>query len=159
MGQQQLLLLVLGIVIVGLAVVVGISSFDENNVKSNADAIATDLLRMASDAQAWALKPEIAGGKAATQGIEDANLIFDLGYHAVNGHVVNANAWYYIENNTDDCEPITMPEGAGSDGPLYIKGYNPSTRVIACVRVTGTDDASIGLSINYDGERIYVPGT
>jgi Tfp pilus assembly ATPase PilU len=35
MGQQQLLLLVLGIVIVGLAVVVGIQAFSENQKQAN----------------------------------------------------------------------------------------------------------------------------
>ena len=62
MGQQQLLLLVLGIVIVGLAVVVGINAFSENRTKSNADALVTDGLRIASDVQAWALKPGQFGG-------------------------------------------------------------------------------------------------
>ena len=62
MGQQQLLLLVLGIVIVGLAVVVGINAFSENRIKSNADALVTDGLRIASDMQAWALKPTQLGG-------------------------------------------------------------------------------------------------
>ena len=51
MGQQQLLLLVLGIVIVGLAVVVGIQAFSENQKKSNADALVNDAIRIASYAQ------------------------------------------------------------------------------------------------------------
>ena len=54
MGQQQLLLLVLGIVIVGLAVVVGIQAFGENQRKANNDALINDGIRIASDAQAWA---------------------------------------------------------------------------------------------------------
>ena len=62
MGQQQLLLLVLGIVIVGLAVVVGIQAFGENQKKANADALTNDAIRIASDAQAWALKPAAFGG-------------------------------------------------------------------------------------------------
>jgi hypothetical protein len=62
MGQQQLLLLVLGIVIVGLAVVVGIQAFGENQKKSNQDALVNDGVRFASDAQAWALKPAAFGG-------------------------------------------------------------------------------------------------
>ncbi len=62
MGQQQLLLLVLGIVIVGLAVVVGIQAFGENQKKSNQDAMVNDGIRIASDAQAWALKPAAFGG-------------------------------------------------------------------------------------------------
>ena len=56
MGQQQLLLLVLGIVIVGLAVVVGIQAFSENQKKANSDALVNDAIRIASDAQAWKLK-------------------------------------------------------------------------------------------------------
>lgn len=62
MGQQQLLLLVLGIVIVGLAVVVGIQAFDENQKKANSDALVNDVVRIASDAQAWNLKPTAFGG-------------------------------------------------------------------------------------------------
>ena len=62
MGQQQLLLLVLGIVIVGLAVVVGIQAFGENQKKANSDAMTNDVIRIASDAQAWNLKPTAFGG-------------------------------------------------------------------------------------------------
>lgn len=66
MGQQQLLLLVLGIVIVGLAVVVGIQAFGENQKKANQDALVNDGVRIASDAQAWALKPAAFGGGASS---------------------------------------------------------------------------------------------
>ena len=62
MGQQQLLLLVLGIVIVGIAIVVGINAYSENSVKSNFDALLQDGLRIASDAQSWKSKPELFGG-------------------------------------------------------------------------------------------------
>ena len=64
MGQQQLLLLVLGIVIVGLAVVVGIQAFGENQKKANSDALVNDGVRIASDSQAWRLKPDAFGGGA-----------------------------------------------------------------------------------------------
>ena len=57
MGQQQLLLLVLGIVIVGLAVVAGINAFDENQQKSSEDALTNEGFRLASDAKAWYNKP------------------------------------------------------------------------------------------------------
>ena len=63
MGQQQLLLLVLGIVIVGLAVVVGIQAFSENQKKANADALLLTAMRIATDAQAWLQKPEALGGR------------------------------------------------------------------------------------------------
>ena len=71
MGQQQLLLLVLGIVIVGLAVVVGIQAFGENQKKANSDALVNDAVRIASDAQAWKLKPAAFGGGAADADFTD----------------------------------------------------------------------------------------
>ena len=68
MGQQQLLLLVLGIVIVGLAVVVGIQAFSENQKKANADALVMTSMRIASDAQAWLRKPAAFGGAVSATG-------------------------------------------------------------------------------------------
>ena len=79
MGQQQLLLLVLGIVIVGLAVVVGIQAFSENQKKANADALVNDVIRIASDAQAWKLKPQAFGG-GANETMFDTLTLTQLGY-------------------------------------------------------------------------------
>lgn len=66
MGQQQLLLLVLGIVIVGIAVVAGIQAFSEGKSKSERDAAAGDAMRIVSDIQAWMMKPAAFGGGAGT---------------------------------------------------------------------------------------------
>ena len=74
MGQQQLLLLVLGIVIVGLAVVAGIQAFAENQKKANADALLNDGIRVASAAQAWYLKPAAFGGPEDGESLADARL-------------------------------------------------------------------------------------
>ncbi len=65
MGQQQLILLVLATIIVGLAIVVGIRAFNENNIKSNSDAMMQDAVRIANDAQAWKQKPAPFGGQAS----------------------------------------------------------------------------------------------
>lgn len=62
MGQQQLILLVLATVIIGIAIVVGIRAFTENDAKANADAMMQDAVRMASDAQAAVRKPDPFGG-------------------------------------------------------------------------------------------------
>ncbi len=73
MGQQQLLLLVLGIVIVGLAVVVGIQAFSENQKKANADALVMTSMRIASDAQAYLRKPPQFGGAPLDNGNRRTN--------------------------------------------------------------------------------------
>jgi hypothetical protein len=93
MGQQQLLLLVLGIVIVGLAVVVGIQAFGENQKKANADAITNDVIRIASDAQAWSLKPTaFGGGNGAFTGVTFEKLGYAMSGTGINGVYTNLNA-------------------------------------------------------------------
>ncbi|MEL7362039.1 MAG: hypothetical protein AAFN13_08195 [Bacteroidota bacterium] len=62
MGQQQLLLLVLSIVIVGLSVVNGIQAFTENDRKARIDRYFTNVNRIAADALAWKAKPRALGG-------------------------------------------------------------------------------------------------
>jgi len=65
MGQQQLILLALAVVIVGGAIVVGIRAFNENSLKSNADAMMQDAVRIANDLQAWKQKPAPFGGQGS----------------------------------------------------------------------------------------------
>ena len=62
MGQQQLLLLVLGIVIVGLAVVIGIEQFSEGSRKADVDRLSAVAVRMATGAAAWRQTPGATGG-------------------------------------------------------------------------------------------------
>lgn len=62
MGQQQLLLLVLGIVIVGLAVVAGLEVFDRVESESEFDAMTLLATDVADDLQAWYFKAPVMGG-------------------------------------------------------------------------------------------------
>ena len=81
MGQQQLLLLVLGIVITGLAVVAGLQAFAVNQKKANIDALQLTSTRIASDAQTWLQKPSIFGGGTPLTGQTPQNfagLLLDL---------------------------------------------------------------------------------
>lgn len=64
MGQAQLLLIVLGVVLVGVAIVAGIQAYSTNNEKANIDAQTHDIMRIASDIQSWAQKPVQFGGPA-----------------------------------------------------------------------------------------------
>ncbi|RJP81058.1 MAG: hypothetical protein C4524_02585 [Candidatus Zixiibacteriota bacterium] len=62
MGQQQLLLLVLSVIIVGIAIVVGITMFNDQSASANLDAVCNDLTNLASRAQQYAIRPEAMGG-------------------------------------------------------------------------------------------------
>lgn len=57
MGQQQLLLIVLSIVVVGLAIIVAINVFLSSSVQTNRDALIHDLYNLAFRADEYFKKP------------------------------------------------------------------------------------------------------
>jgi len=62
MGQQQLLLIVLGVIIVGIAVVVGINLFNANAEESTKDGVVSDCTNLGAMAQQYYKKPTSMGG-------------------------------------------------------------------------------------------------
>ncbi|MEM8602025.1 MAG: hypothetical protein AAGF99_19070 [Bacteroidota bacterium] len=74
MGQQQLLLLVLGIVIVGLAVVTGIQAFEENSRKARYDRFTEQAVAVAGDVIAWYQRPTALGGFGRGIDVVNSNL-------------------------------------------------------------------------------------
>ncbi|MEJ2634401.1 MAG: hypothetical protein P8184_03805 [Calditrichia bacterium] len=66
MGQQQLLLIVLGIIIVGIAIAVGVNMFQSSAVDTNRQAMIGDLANLAAKAQRYYRTPTELGGGAQT---------------------------------------------------------------------------------------------
>ncbi len=133
MGQQQLILLVLATVIVGLAVVVGIRAATENKAKANADALTQDLVRIASDAQMWKEKPQPFGGQDPSLKTDSANFsgvtLQSLGYPTSGTPAIytNTNGTYQVS----------------TQNPLKLVGYNGENAVTVCVEgVTDRDISS-----------------
>ncbi len=62
MGQQQLMLVILSVVIIAIAVAVGMSIFRDNAVGSARDAVVNDLVGLAGRAQAYYRRSKITGG-------------------------------------------------------------------------------------------------
>lgn len=62
LGQQQLLLIVLGLIIVGVAIIVGINLFTANAVEAKRNGLTNELLHMASLAQQYYKTPIAFGG-------------------------------------------------------------------------------------------------
>ena len=62
MGQQQLLLIILGVIIVGIAIAVGLSLFSAQSVQSNRDAMINDLNNLAAQAYQFRIRPTSMGG-------------------------------------------------------------------------------------------------
>jgi hypothetical protein len=62
MGQQQLLLIILGVIIVGIAIAVGLTMFTAQSVGANRDAIIADMTNLAANAYQHWVSPETMGG-------------------------------------------------------------------------------------------------
>lgn len=62
MGTQQMLLIIVGLIIVGVAITVGITQFGADNVSSNKDGLTNDLQNLAADAANFRSRPTTMGG-------------------------------------------------------------------------------------------------
>jgi hypothetical protein len=62
MGQQQLLLIILGVIIVGIAIAVGLQLFQSGSIGANSDAIINDMMNIAAHADQYRIRPESMGG-------------------------------------------------------------------------------------------------
>lgn len=66
MGTQQLLLIVLGVIIVGVAIAVGITIFNNQAYNNNRQAVATELNTYGTSAMQWWKTPTSQGGAGRT---------------------------------------------------------------------------------------------
>jgi len=66
MGQQQLLLIILGVIIVGIAIAVGISQFGAHSTQANKDGVTSSLVNVAANAYQFKIRPTTMGGGGGT---------------------------------------------------------------------------------------------
>jgi hypothetical protein len=113
MGQQQLLLLVLSTVIVGLATVAGIQAFSENQEQATRDALSQRALTIASDINALAAEPTQMGGVDTTASSLQSTVVNRAGYETVS-----------ITRGQSSTTGIAAP-GAGDGAGCTIGGSDP----------------------------------
>jgi hypothetical protein len=94
MGQQQLLLVILGVLIVGVAISVGIMMFKGNAVESSRTAIINDLSYFAMRARQMYFKPKTLGGSEHDFSGITLNMLTPLSQ--------NENGRYFIESAGKD---------------------------------------------------------
>ena len=136
MGQQQLLLLVAGVVIVGLAVMGGFYAAEEALKRNAADVIVGRSLSIATDAVYWKAKNDpFVGGNATYDGLEAGGM-----------------AKLFIGEETEDgVFQITRAEGTDLEITAVSKRY-PEIGV----RVTVANNEIVNTTINYGG-AISIP--
>ena len=102
MGQTQLLLIVLGVLLVGVAIFVGLTMFSSNAEETSRLAMINDLSNFAQGARVWYNKPVSQGGGGKSFNSVTIGNVFPM--------VENANARYFIQSASGD---LCVIEGVG----------------------------------------------
>jgi len=145
MGQQQLLLIVLGVIIVGIAIAVGITMFRSNSITSNRDQVISDLNNLAAQAQQYYRKPtSMGGGSQSFVGFKpDSGMVNDAnGFYKAGGNGTSQPTISSLTLTKGDTTSVAAGDVSATDGGFYILGQgntmgNNSTKPVgACSYVT-----------------------
>ena len=133
MGQQQLLLIILGVIVVGIAVAVGITMFQDNAVSANRDAVVNDLVNLAARAQQFYRRPTSLGGgqnnfAALIPGAGGISKLVNVPTTATSWQ--NANGTYTIQSSVDS---FVVLRGIGNED-----GNTPGQKVQVTMTVRAT---------------------
>ena len=127
MGQQQLLLVILVTILVGVATIVAINTMQKARSNSNETALRQDILMIFNDAQIYYNKSEmVGGGSNSFDGISQQNIL------SVEPH--NENGSYTIS-------------GSGNTLTVSGTGKDENVEVIAIATMNG-DGMDVSWSIN-----------
>lgn len=96
MGQQQILLIVLGVIIVGIAIILGIAMFRQNSIDGKRDLLINEGITVANNAREYFHKPTPYGGGGYS---------FD-GWLIPSQMETSANGSYTATVNSDNVEII-----------------------------------------------------
>lgn len=144
MGQQQLLLVILVTIIVGIATVVAINTFGSAADSANVDAVRQDMAQIAASSQGYYAKPNaLGGGNQSFTGITFDGMAFPSNNTSSDGlTAVNENGTYVlVAQASGDSLQIT---GYPSSDPGYTgDASTSSTSGGSVVGTAGADTYSI----------------
>lgn len=121
MGQQQLLLVILVTIIVGIATVVAINTFSSASDSANLDSVRNDVVTFASSAQGYYMKPTMLGGGGNSfNGITFNQVAFPTdGINGTGLVAFNSNGHYTI-SGSDTTITMTAIPSSRADGPMSL---------------------------------------
>ena len=134
MGQQQLLLVILVTIIVGIATVVAINTFGSAADSANIDSVRQDIATFAASAQGYFMKPEMLGGGGGDwEGITFNTVAFPADEVNSGGlEAINANGVYTFTAPaaTDTTFLLTGHPASRIDGPV-VSGATATNALVA----------------------------
>ncbi len=139
MGYQQILMLVLGVIIIGLSVVVGLTMFTQQMTNINRQSIISDMNIFAGVANAYYNSPANYGGGNRIWNVDAMGLWFGHNSDAANNSISNDNGTYIFSADGDVLTVVGTGTQIGNDG---------SENVQAILQLTGQDGEIVTTIIN-----------
>ncbi len=138
MGQQQLLLVILVTIIVGIATVVAINTFSSAAASANLDAVRQDVAAFTSGAHGYAMKPTMFGGGNNTfTGLEFGKMTFQANHSEDGLSAVNENGTYVI-TDVQPTQVTLRAYPAAQDGYVADPPEGPYFEIVIRFASTGT---------------------
>lgn len=136
MGQQQVLLIVLSVILVGIAISVGITLFRSYSVTASQDAIIMDIMNLGSTAYQYRIRPRsMGGGGGDYDGFEDHFAQLPEGFRD------NDNAEYSVEivDGDNNHNIVITGESKTKPGAKIIITYNSQLQMVGDIVKEGWD--------------------
>lgn len=116
MGIQQLMLIVLSVMIIGISLAVGIGMFNQNMVKHNRLAVIGDLTVLAGTAVSYYKTTADMGGGAGTWNVVDLGMWADNNHNTRGNRISNDNGTYVMTSRGDELTIIGVGKENGNRG-------------------------------------------
>jgi hypothetical protein len=125
MGTQQILLIVLSVIIVGIAVAVGITMFNTQSVNANRQAVLMDLNTFGASAIAYYKTPtdQGGGGRSFEASCDTVGFYLSNDYDASTNTITNDNGTYELSSGgSSNLTIVGVGTEMGRDGATKVGG-------------------------------------
>lgn len=135
MGNQQLLIIVIAVVIISIAIATGVTLFRDSAASSNRDQLVADLAQYAVRAQAYYRRPAaFGGGESSFNG---------LTIQKITAHGANMNGTYSMDPDPVSGTPVSIKlVGIGTE--VGLDGTSPVKAVVVVFPDTMSVDQTSG---------------
>lgn len=131
MGSQQLMLIVVGVVLIGIAVALAFDLFIDQSAATNRDAISNDLVQFGAQAQKYYRRPASLGGgnnsfggltlERVTSKPANANGTYELSPDPVPATATSVTLiGLGLENGNDGETPVKLTMTVSADSILIV---------------------------------------
>ncbi|HHE37150.1 MAG TPA: hypothetical protein ENL20_01065 [Candidatus Cloacimonetes bacterium] len=136
MGTQQILLIVLSVIIVGIAVAVGISMFNSQAVNANRQAIVADINNFGAQAMAYFRSPASHGGGAGTFVVDEVGQWLGYNYNATADSLYTENGEFGLTTDGAVLTIVGVGTETGNDGTNPVKATATVTGATGAISTT-----------------------